>query len=108
MTPRSVESSDKPMPGTPVTVNPYNARDIVTLPLYGRIAAGTPIEALRDMRTQIDVPIGLLGNGEPYALDMAGHSMADARTTHGTTVIIHHSANTANGTHVGHLVEQPD
>ena len=66
--PRVVENSDQPMQGTPVSVNPYNARDIVTLPLYGRIAAGTPIEALRDMSTQIDVPIGLLGNGVQYAL----------------------------------------
>src|SRR3546814_21020583 len=78
MMPRAVESSDKPMPGTPVTVNPYNARDIVTLPLYGRIAAGTPIEALRDMSTQIDVPIGLLGHREHYALAVAGDRKSDA------------------------------
>jgi repressor LexA len=34
------------------------------LPLYGRIAAGTPIEALRDQSNTIGVPAGLLGNGE--------------------------------------------
>src|SRR5215475_7124154 len=47
------------LPGTPV------ARDVeaVELPLYGRIAAGTPIEALRDQSTMIGVPGSLLGRG---------------------------------------------
>ena len=42
------------------------------LPLYGRIAAGTPIEALRDHTTTIAVPSGFLGKGEYYALEVAG------------------------------------
>jgi repressor LexA len=107
--PRAVESaSDAPMPGTPVNVNPYNARDIVTLPLYGRIAAGTPIEALRDMSTQIDVPIGLLGNGEHYALEVAGDSMVDAGIMDGDTVIIQRSDNAENGTVVVALVDDQE
>jgi len=109
MMPRAVESGgDKPMQGTPVTVNPYNARDIVTLPLYGRIAAGTPIEALRDMSTQIDVPIGLLGNGEHYALEVAGDSMVDAGIMDGDTVIIQRSENADNGTIVVALVDEQE
>ncbi|MGE4048119.1 MAG: LexA family protein, partial [Acetobacteraceae bacterium] len=47
----------------------------VQLPLYGRIAAGMPIEALRDHSNHIDVPVSLLGNGEHYALEVAGDSM---------------------------------
>lgn len=108
MMPRAIDSGDKPMPGTPVTVNPYNARDIVTLPLYGRIAAGTPIEALRDMSTQIDVPIGLLGNGEHYALEVAGDSMVDAGIMDGDTVIIQRSENADNGTIVVALVDDQE
>ncbi|WP_370155146.1 transcriptional repressor LexA [Ferrovibrio sp.] len=109
MMPRAVESGgDKPMQGTPVSVNPYNARDIVTLPLYGRIAAGTPIEALRDMSTQIDVPIGLLGNGEHYALEVAGDSMVDAGIMDGDTVIIQRSENADNGTIVVALVDEQE
>jgi repressor LexA len=108
MLPRAVDSGDKPMAGTPVSVNPYNARDIVTLPLYGRIAAGTPIEALRDMSTQIDVPIGLLGNGEHYALEVAGDSMIDAGIMDGDTVIIQRSENADNGTIVVALVDEQE
>lgn len=99
---------DKPMQGTTVTVSPYNARDIVTLPLYGRIAAGTPIEALRDMSTQIDVPIGLLGNGEHYALEVAGDSMVDAGIMDGDTVIIQRGENADNGTIVVALVDEQE
>ncbi|HEX6959492.1 MAG TPA: transcriptional repressor LexA [Ferrovibrio sp.] len=103
-----VAEGDHPMQGTPVTVSPYNARDIVTLPLYGRIAAGTPIEALRDMSTQIDVPIGLLGNGEHYALEVAGDSMVDAGIMDGDTVIIQRSENAENGTIVVALVDDQE
>ena len=49
-----------------------------SLPLYGRIAAGTPIEALRDHATQVQVPPHLLGQGDHYALEVVGDSMVDA------------------------------
>ena len=45
------------------------------LPLYGRIAAGTPVEALRDVQREIDIPGGLIGAGEHYALEVSGDSM---------------------------------
>ena len=51
----------------------------VQLPLYGRIAAGQPIEALRDGGSQIEVPLAMLGNGEHYALEVAGDSMIEGR-----------------------------
>src|ERR1700722_6497591 len=44
----------------------------IQLPLYGRIAAGLPIEALRDTTAFIEVPIAMLGNGEHYGLGGAG------------------------------------
>lgn len=106
--PRAIEGGGSAMQGTPVSVNPYNARDIVTLPLYGRIAAGTPIEALRDMSTQIDVPIGLLGNGDHYALEVAGDSMVDVGIMDGDTVIIQRSENAENGSIVVALVDDQE
>ncbi|MBP6818418.1 transcriptional repressor LexA [Ferrovibrio sp. MS7] len=106
--PRGTGDMMQPMQGTPVTVSPFNARDIVTLPLYGRIAAGTPIEALRDLSTQIDVPIGLLGNGDHYALEVAGDSMVDAGILDGDTVVIQRSDNAENGTIVVALVDDQE
>ncbi|MEM1401667.1 MAG: transcriptional repressor LexA, partial [Pseudomonadota bacterium] len=64
------------------------AADAVQLPLYGRIAAGTPIEALRDNETFAEVPVSMLGTGEHYALEVAGDSMIEAGIFDGDTVII--------------------
>jgi repressor LexA len=66
---------------------PGNAES-VPLPLWGRIAAGTPIEALRDESNQITVPASMLGNGEHYALEVSGDSMVDAGILDGDTVLI--------------------
>ncbi len=60
----------------------------VRLPLYGRIAAGMPIEALRDHSNYAEVPASLLGPGEHYALEVAGDSMVEAGSLDGDTVII--------------------
>ncbi|MSO75727.1 MAG: transcriptional repressor LexA [Alphaproteobacteria bacterium] len=59
-----------------------------SIPLFGRIAAGTPIEALRDPGNFIDVPGHLLGRGEHFALEVAGDSMIDAGIYEGDTVLI--------------------
>ena len=58
------------------------------LPLYGRIAAGTPIEALRDPDSTVAAPQAMLGAGRHYALEIAGDSMAGAGILDGDTVVI--------------------
>lgn len=60
----------------------------VQLPMYGRIAAGLPIEALRDNGQHIEVPLAMLGGGEHYALEVAGDSMIEAGILDGDTVLI--------------------
>ena len=60
----------------------------VQLPLYGRIAAGQPIEALRDSSSHIEVPMAMLGSGDHYALEVSGDSMIDAGILDTDTVII--------------------
>src|SRR3954453_12881167 len=72
------------LPGTPVAPDSAAA----DLPLYGRIAAGTPIEALRDQSNTVAVPGSLVGRGDHYALEVAGDSMIDAGILDGDTVII--------------------
>ncbi|MDE1904698.1 MAG: transcriptional repressor LexA, partial [Alphaproteobacteria bacterium] len=67
------------------------------LPLYGRIAAGTPIEALRDNANTISVPAGMLGLGEHYALEVAGDSMVEAGICDGDTVLIQRCDTADNG-----------
>ncbi|MCW5698263.1 MAG: transcriptional repressor LexA [Rhodospirillales bacterium] len=71
------------------------AANAVQLPLYGRIAAGTPIEALRDHSTSIDIPASTLGQGDHYALEVDGDSMIEAGILDGDIAIIQ-QADTAN------------
>jgi repressor LexA len=78
----------------------------VQLPLYGRIAAGLPIEALNESITQIEVPIALLGGGDHYALEVAGDSMVDAGILDGDTVIIRKGETAENGQIVVALVDE--
>lgn len=75
------------------------------LPLYGRIAAGTPIEALRDESAFVDVPGALLGDGDYYCLEVEGDSMVDAGILDGDTVVIERGDNADNGSIVVALVD---
>jgi repressor LexA len=84
---------------------PANGNEAVELPLYGRIAAGTPIEALRDQSNTVAVPGSLIGRGEHYALEVAGDSMIDAGILDGDTVIIQRCDTAENGAIVVALVE---
>ena len=93
------------LPGAPV------APDVaaVDLPLYGRIAAGTPIEALRDQSMTVGVPASMLSRGsEHYALEVAGDSMIDAGILDGDTVIIQRSDTAENGAVVVALVDNEE
>src|SRR5690348_5437066 len=78
----------------------------IQMPLYGRIAAGLPIEALRDQGTQIEVPLAMIGSGEHYALEVAGDSMVDAGILDGDTVIIRKGETAENGQIVVALVDE--
>ena len=86
-----------------------NATESVELPLWGRIAAGTPIEALRDPSTSVSVPAALIGAGaEHYALEIQGDSMVDAGILDGDTVIIRSCETAENGTIVVALVDNQE
>jgi repressor LexA len=80
----------------------------VQIPLYGRIAAGLPIEALRDPAAQLDVPMALLGGGEHYALEVAGDSMVDAGILDGDTVVIRKDEAAESGQIVVALVDDTE
>lgn len=82
--------------------------EAVSLPLYGRIAAGLPIEALRDNSTSIDIPSAMLSSGEHYALEVAGDSMIEAGIMDGDTVIIQRCETAENGAVVVALVDEAE
>ena len=71
------------------------ANDVRELPVLGRIAAGTPIDAIQHERDRMPVPEALLGAGEHFVLEVQGDSMINAGILDGDQVIIRR-ANTAN------------
>ena len=81
---------------------------IIALPLYGKIAAGNPIEAINDPSQNITVPSSLIGQGEHYALQVEGDSMVDAGIFDGDTAIIKKCESAENGTIVVALVENDE
>ncbi|CAH0270610.1 transcriptional repressor LexA [Roseomonas sp. CECT 9278] len=97
-----------PFAASPPRPAPEPANDVaaVSLPLFGRIAAGVPIEALRDHGASVDVPAALIGSGDHYALEVAGDSMIDAGILDGDTVLIQRAETAENGTIVVALVDE--
>ena len=87
---------------------PVKSADEAEIPLYGRIAAGTPIEALRDPTSYVGVPHGMLGKGKHYALEVAGDSMIDAGIFDGDTVIVEECETADPGTIIVALVDREE
>ena len=79
-----------------------------SIPLYGKIAAGTPIEAIRNEGESIDVPHAMLGRGEHYALTVEGDSMINAGIHDSDTVIIRLGSNYHNGDIVVALIDDEE
>lgn len=71
----------------PRPVLPAAANDTVEIPMHGRIAAGTPIEALQGTEG-FAVPAALLGPGEHYALEVSGDSMVEEGILDGDFALI--------------------
>ncbi|MAB13969.1 transcriptional repressor LexA [Parvibaculum sp.] len=77
----------------------------LTVSVMGRIAAGTPIEALQEESHQVDVPMSLIGSGEHYALEVKGDSMIEAGILDGDTVLIQRCDTATSGDIVVALVD---
>ncbi len=102
--PNVIKGQFKPAPRAVVA----ESVSAVDLPLYGKIAAGNPIEALRDSNATIGVPASLLGRGEYYALQVDGDSMMEAGIFDGDTAIIERGDVADNGTVVVAVVDEDE
>jgi len=90
------------------TAKPSAAGDGFEVPILGRIAAGTPIEALQNRLGEITVPHDLVGSGEHYALEVQGDSMIDAGIFDGDIVVIQRGDTATNGDIVVALVDDQE
>lgn len=78
---------------------------MVDIPLYGKIAAGTPIEAIADETEKFQVPYDMVRGGQYYALKIEGDSMEGIGILNGDTVIIKKADTARNGDIVVALVD---
>lgn len=114
--PDAVSAAPRPSapPAAPVALAERRAaRPVATpavhaleLPVMGRIAAGTPIEAISEVSHHVAVPGSMLaGQGRHFALEVRGDSMIDAGINEGDIVIIREQTTANNGDIVVALVE---
>ena len=86
---------------------PAPANDTIEIPLHGRIAAGTPIEALQGSEG-FPVPAALLGPGEHYALEVSGDSMVDEGILDGDFALIRKADAARDGEIVVALIDNEE
>src|SRR5689334_6245089 len=103
-----IPEADKGAAAKAAVVPPRAANDdVLDIPLHGRIAAGTPIEALQGTDT-LPVPAALLGPGEHYALEVAGDSMVELGILDGDYALIRKVADARDGEIVVALIDNEE
>jgi len=110
---RALEVVKLPEMRPPASVTPLRpavaapANDTVEIPLHGRIAAGTPIEALQGTES-FAVPAALLGPGEHYALEVSGDSMVEEGILDGDFALIRKGDTAREGEIVVALIDNEE
>ena len=104
--PRLIEG-DRPAPNPAAMA--LEGVHALELPVMGRIAAGTPIEAISEVSHHVAVPGSMLaGSGHHYALEVKGDSMIEAGINDGDVVVIREQITANNGDIVVALVEDQE
>lgn len=80
----------------------------IDIPLHGRIAAGTPIEALENRDSFVSVPYQMMGRGDCFALEVSGDSMVEMGILDGDTVVIESADTARDGEVVVALVDREE
>ena len=104
-TPSIIEGNLGKVPPGPV---PDDGGRLVSVPVMGRIAAGTPIEAIQTRSHTISLPADMLGTGEHYALEVRGDSMIEAGILDGDMALIQRSDAADTGDIVVALIDQEE
>ena len=100
--------SSRPAPSpAPRPVIATAANDTIEIPMHGKIAAGTPIEALQGSEG-FAVPAALLGPGEHYALEVSGDSMIEEGILDGDFALIRKVDTARDGDIVVALIDESE
>ena len=94
-------------------INEYNQKNLnnsstVEIPLYGKIAAGTPIEAISNSSSYVPTPTNMVNKGEHYALEISGESMIGSGINDKDIAIIKRTTTANNGQIVVALIDKTE
>ncbi len=98
----------RPSPAAASSRDYEEGQHAVSIPLMGRIAAGTPISAIQTRMNTISVPPEFLGNGEHFALEVRGDSMIEAGILDGDTVLIRRQESAETGDIIVALIDDEE
>ena len=90
------KSSPKPL---------YNGRELVDVPVIGKITAGAPILAVENVTDTFPIPIDFVGNSESFMLTVRGESMIEAGILDGDYILVKRQNSARNGQIVVALIE---
>ena len=91
-----------------ISKNKEVANKVIEIPHYGKIAAGTPIEAISNSSTTITTPLSMMQGGEHYALEISGDSMIDLGINNKDIAIIKKAKIANNGEIVVALIDKSE
>ena len=86
----------------------FNDARPIAVPVMGRIAAGTPIEAIQTRSHVINMPPDMLSSGEHFALEVRGDSMIEAGILDGDIALIRRSEAADTGDIVVALIDDEE
>ncbi len=83
----------------------YSGREMVEVPVIGKITAGAPILAVENVTDTFPIPIDFVGNCESFMLTVKGESMIEAGILNGDYILVRKQNTAENGQIVVALIE---
>lgn len=94
--------------GVPIEDNSkdfYQNKELIEVPLIGKITAGMPILAVENVSDTFPIPIDFVGNSESFMLKVSGESMIEAGILDGDYILVRKQSDATNGEIVVALIE---
>lgn len=83
----------------------YSNREMVEVPIIGKITAGEPILAVENVTDTFPIPLDFVGNSESFMLVVRGESMIEAGILSGDYILVRKQNTAINGEIVVALIE---
>ena len=83
----------------------YSQKELIDVPLVGKITAGAPILAVENVSDTFPIPIDFVGNSESFMLTVRGESMIEAGILDGDYILVRKQNDAVNGQIVVALIE---